>query len=143
VAQAVQADSARDLGGADPGRAQDQKFGALGSDDELFAGRSVQWGDDHMLGRGALRGQKPQGLLQTFASHPELTRLLISCCAADARPNKIGIRGLDAPVTDSWVTVTGTWIPKGKLGTDVAWPPVLHGTSARQVKQPESPYEKR
>ena len=72
-----------------------------------------------------------------------LTRLLISCCAADARPNKIEVRGLDAPVTDSWVTVTGTWIPKGKLGTDGAWPPVLHGTSVKQMKQPESPYEKR
>jgi uncharacterized repeat protein (TIGR03943 family) len=72
-----------------------------------------------------------------------LTRLLISCCAADARPNKAEIRGVGAPAADSWVTVTGTWIPEGTLGTDEAWPPVLEGTSVRQVEQPGNPYEKR
>ncbi|MGP4086081.1 TIGR03943 family putative permease subunit [Streptomyces sp. KR55] len=72
-----------------------------------------------------------------------LTRLLISCCAADARPDKIEIRQSDAPAVDSWVSVTGTWIPKGKLGSDEAWPPVLAATDVRQVEQPENPYEKR
>lgn len=72
-----------------------------------------------------------------------VTRLLISCCAADARPDKIEIRGIDAPPTDAWVTVTGTWHPKGKLGSEEARPPVLDGTSVRRVKQPENPYEKR
>ncbi|OAH13712.1 TIGR03943 family putative permease subunit [Streptomyces jeddahensis] len=71
-----------------------------------------------------------------------LTRLLISCCAADARPNKIEIRGADAPATDAWVTVTGTWHPEGELGSDEAWPPVLDATSVKHVKQPENPYEK-
>lgn len=72
-----------------------------------------------------------------------LTRLLISCCAADARPDKVEIRGADAPEVDSWVTVTGTWHPKGKLGSDAAWPPVLDASSIKHIKQPESPYEKR
>lgn len=72
-----------------------------------------------------------------------VTRLLISCCAADARPDKIEIRRIDAPPTDAWVTVTGTWHPKGKLGSEEAWPPVLDGTSAKRVPQPENPYEKR
>lgn len=71
-----------------------------------------------------------------------LTRLLISCCAADARSEKVEIRGADAPAVDSWVTVTGTWHPKGKLGSDAAWPPVLDATDVKQVKQPERPYEK-
>ncbi|MEU9207686.1 TIGR03943 family protein [Streptomyces sp. NPDC048415] len=72
-----------------------------------------------------------------------LTRLLISCCAADARSEKVEIRGADAPTVDSWVTVTGTWHPKGKLGSDAAWPPALDATDVKQVKQPERPYEKR
>ncbi|MFE7767669.1 TIGR03943 family putative permease subunit [Streptomyces sp. NPDC057438] len=72
-----------------------------------------------------------------------VTRLLISCCAADARPDKIEIRGVDAPPTDVWVTVTGTWHPKGELGSEEAWPPVLDGTSVKHVRQPENPYEKR
>ncbi|WP_406443721.1 TIGR03943 family protein [Streptomyces sp. NBC_01613] len=72
-----------------------------------------------------------------------LTRLLVSCCAADATTSKVEIRGADPTPTDTWMTVTGTWHPKGKLGTDAAWPPVLDATSARQVKQPADPYEKR
>ena len=73
-----------------------------------------------------------------------VTRLLVSCCAADATTSKVEIRGAgDAPPSDTWMTVTGTWHPKGRLGTDAAWPPVLDATSARQVKQPADPYEKR
>lgn len=72
-----------------------------------------------------------------------LARLLITCCAADASTYKIEITGADAPVNDTWVTVTGTWHPKGKLGSDAAWPPVLDSTSVRQVKEPANPYERR
>ncbi|CAM5484625.1 TIGR03943 family putative permease subunit [Streptomyces chartreusis] len=72
-----------------------------------------------------------------------LTRLLVSCCAADAQPDKVEIRRADAPATDTWVTVTGTWVPKGKLGSDAAWPPVLSATDVKQVEQPDNPYEKR
>ncbi|MFI6008669.1 TIGR03943 family putative permease subunit [Streptomyces sp. NPDC051243] len=72
-----------------------------------------------------------------------LTRLLISCCAADARPDKIEIRKADAPAVDNWVSVTGTWVPEGKLGSEEAWPPVLAATDVRHVGQPENPYEKR
>ncbi|WP_041818669.1 TIGR03943 family putative permease subunit [Streptomyces davaonensis] len=72
-----------------------------------------------------------------------LTRLLISCCAADARPDKVEIHGTHAPAVDSWVTVTGTWVPNGEPGSDQAWPPVLSATEVKQVEQPENPYEKR
>ncbi|MFE7811518.1 TIGR03943 family protein [Streptomyces sp. NBRC 110035] len=72
-----------------------------------------------------------------------LTRLRVSCCAADARADRIEIREADAPAVDSWVSVTGTWVPKGRLGTDEAWPPVLAATDVRHVGQPENPYEKR
>jgi uncharacterized repeat protein (TIGR03943 family) len=72
-----------------------------------------------------------------------VTRLLVSCCAADATTSKVEIRGADALPVDTWVTVTGVWHPKGKLGTDGAWPPVLDAASVKQVKQPADPYEKR
>ncbi|MER5525119.1 TIGR03943 family protein [Streptomyces sp. NPDC002677] len=70
-----------------------------------------------------------------------LTRLMVTCCAADATTSKVEIRGEDAPLTDTWVTVTGTWHPKGRLGSDAAWPPVLDARSARTVSQPSDPYE--
>jgi uncharacterized repeat protein (TIGR03943 family) len=75
-----------------------------------------------------------------------VTRLMVTCCAADATTSKVEIRGDEAdgaPQTDTWVTVTGTWIPKGKLGTDGAWPPVLKTTEVKQVREPADPYEKR
>ncbi|WP_406331506.1 TIGR03943 family putative permease subunit [Streptomyces sp. NBC_00203] len=72
-----------------------------------------------------------------------LARLLITCCAADASTYKIRIKGADAPVNDTWVTVTGTWHPKGKLGSEEAWPPVLDAASVKTVKQPDNPYERR
>ncbi|MFJ3440480.1 TIGR03943 family putative permease subunit [Streptomyces sp. NPDC086081] len=72
-----------------------------------------------------------------------VTRLLVSCCAADASAAKAEVRGADAPAVDTWVTVTGTWRPEGALGTDAAWPPVLDATSVRRVPQPGNPYEKR
>ncbi|MER6688603.1 TIGR03943 family putative permease subunit [Streptomyces minutiscleroticus] len=42
-----------------------------------------------------------------------VARLLVSCCAADARALKVEVRGAGAPAADTWVTVTGTWHPTG------------------------------
>ncbi|MEU1178958.1 TIGR03943 family protein [Streptomyces sp. NPDC005820] len=73
-----------------------------------------------------------------------VTRLLVTCCAADATTGKVEIRGADddAPPTDTWITVTGTWHPEGTLGSDAAWPPVLDAAKVTRVKQPADPYEK-
>ncbi|WP_425579460.1 TIGR03943 family putative permease subunit [Streptomyces lacrimifluminis] len=86
--------------------------------------------------------------LTGFVTHGDdgawyVTRLLVSCCAADASTSKVEIRDADAPVTDTWVTVTGTWVPKGKPGSDAAWPPVLDAGSVRKIAEPSNPYEKR
>ncbi|MEU6918226.1 TIGR03943 family putative permease subunit [Streptomyces olindensis] len=72
-----------------------------------------------------------------------VTRLLVSCCAADATTARAEVRGADAPPEDTWVTVTGTWRPEGAPGSDAAWPPVVDAASVRQVAQPDNPYEKR
>ncbi|MEU0028535.1 TIGR03943 family protein [Streptomyces sp. NPDC006335] len=74
-----------------------------------------------------------------------LTRLSVTCCAADATTSKVEVRGATdgAPPVDTWVTVTGTWHPEGELGTDSAWPPVVDASAVRLVRQPADPYEKR
>ncbi|MFD5714594.1 TIGR03943 family putative permease subunit [Streptomyces pharetrae] len=64
-----------------------------------------------------------------------VTRLAVACCAADATVSKVEIRGTsEAPPTDTWVTVTGTWRAGGT---------VLDARSVRTVRQPANPYEKR
>ncbi|WP_449348913.1 TIGR03943 family putative permease subunit [Streptomyces shaanxiensis] len=74
-----------------------------------------------------------------------LTRLFVTCCAADATTSKVEVRGAadGAPPVDTWVTVTGTWHPEGRFGTDSAWPPVVDASAVERVAQPADPYEKR
>ncbi|MFG3101035.1 hypothetical protein ACGFZL_10995 [Streptomyces sp. NPDC048182] len=38
-----------------------------------------------------------------------MTRLRVTCCAADATAVKA-----EAPEADTWVTVTGSWHPRGR-----------------------------
>ncbi|MFD6289838.1 TIGR03943 family putative permease subunit [Streptomyces sp. NPDC060205] len=71
-----------------------------------------------------------------------VARLRVTCCAADAQALKVEIRGEDAPAADTWVTVTGTWHPTGKPGTDAARP-VLDAVSVKRTTAPSDPYEKR
>ncbi|MES4909280.1 MULTISPECIES: TIGR03943 family putative permease subunit [unclassified Streptomyces] len=68
-----------------------------------------------------------------------VSRLVISCCAADAQVRKVRVHGPAAPPPDTWVTVTGTWHPTGKLGTDDA-SPALDVSTVERVPAPKDPY---
>lgn len=60
----------------------------------------------------------------------ELTRLVVSCCAADSQSLKVRVRGAPAPPADQWVTVVGT---AGKSGA-------LKVTDLKRISQPPNPY---
>lgn len=66
-----------------------------------------------------------------------LARYQIACCAADAVPMVVRIRGTsgDPPSRDQWVTVTGTFRP---TSDDV---PELAATSIVEIDPPDDPYE--
>jgi uncharacterized repeat protein (TIGR03943 family) len=71
-----------------------------------------------------------------------LTRIAITCCAADARPVRIAVRDADRsfPV-DSWIAVTGTYDGLDpEAGTD-RQVPVIRAASVEAVAQPADPYE--
>ncbi|PJM95662.1 TIGR03943 family putative permease subunit [Streptomyces sp. CB01373] len=68
-----------------------------------------------------------------------LTRIVISCCAADAQSVKVRIHGTPAPPADSWVAVTGTWHPGGTLGTSSA-PAALDARSVEKTDKPVNAY---
>lgn len=70
-----------------------------------------------------------------------LTRFVISCCAADARPVRVAIRGGQSPrpAPDTWLEVTGTWHAETRSGEDTR-PPTLDLTSLRTVAPPANQY---
>ncbi|MET7775427.1 MULTISPECIES: TIGR03943 family putative permease subunit [Streptomyces] len=68
-----------------------------------------------------------------------LTRIIFTCCAADAQSVKVRIHGAAALPADTWVTVTGTWHPGGKLGTSAA-PAALDARTVKKVAKPVNAY---
>ncbi|MGW7411728.1 TIGR03943 family putative permease subunit [Streptomyces sp. NPDC054863] len=69
----------------------------------------------------------------------ELTRLVVSCCAADSLSLNVPVHGVPAPPADSWVKVTGTWRPGGTPGTTSA-SLALDVTTIERIPEPASPY---
>ncbi|MET8079198.1 TIGR03943 family protein [Streptomyces sp. NPDC005303] len=49
-----------------------------------------------------------------------LTRIIFTCCAADSQSVKVRMYGTETPPANTWLAVTGTWHPKGALGTPTA-----------------------
>jgi uncharacterized repeat protein (TIGR03943 family) len=73
-----------------------------------------------------------------------LARMIVSCCAADARPIKIGLTGgLPGDLAqDVWLTVTGTFNPKTVADPiNGATIPFLSVTGVERSDQPNNPYQ--
>ncbi|MGW1610366.1 TIGR03943 family putative permease subunit [Streptomyces sp. NPDC002285] len=68
-----------------------------------------------------------------------LTRLLLSCCAADAQSVKVRVHGARDLPADTWVSVTGTWHGGGTLGTNSA-PVALDARTVTEVARPVNAY---
>ncbi|MEU4098673.1 TIGR03943 family protein [Streptomyces sp. NPDC026673] len=106
-----------------------------------YAGRAVYDGGRSLRGR--------QIVLTGFVSigrdgTPYLTRMVLNCCAADARPVKIGLSGRVPPVLrpDAWLEVTGRYIPRRAEDPVNGGPiPFLDVSVARPVRAPAEPYE--
>jgi uncharacterized repeat protein (TIGR03943 family) len=73
-----------------------------------------------------------------------LTRMILTCCAADGRPVKVGLSG-DVPgrlPADTWIEVTGRYDPRvDKDRANNESIPYLRAESIREVTQPTQPYE--
>jgi uncharacterized repeat protein (TIGR03943 family) len=70
-----------------------------------------------------------------------LTRLTLTCCAADAVTSKVLMVGPpSSPATSTWVNVVGQWTPGGGINSETAIP-WLQVTSVTPVSQPANPYE--
>lgn len=70
----------------------------------------------------------------------DLTRIIISCCAADAQSVKVRIYSNGIPPANTWVSVTGNWHPGGKLGTRSA-PIALDAQTVKKIQRPSNGYQ--
>jgi uncharacterized repeat protein (TIGR03943 family) len=73
-----------------------------------------------------------------------LTRMILTCCAADGRPVKVGLSGQvpDGLPADTWIEVTGRYDPRtDKDTTNDETIPYLEVESVRRVEQPAQSYE--
>ncbi|MFI2200154.1 TIGR03943 family putative permease subunit [Streptomyces sp. NPDC020192] len=68
-----------------------------------------------------------------------LTRIIFTCCAADSQTVKVRVYGTEAPPADTWLAVTGTWHPRGALGTKTAQA-ALDVTDTHPIAQPVNAY---
>ncbi len=84
--------------------------------------------------------------LTGFVVHTEgstlLARLVISCCAADAFPVTVRLRGGEADhlASDAWIQVTGQVVP-GTATKDNSYTPDFTPASVTPVPAPKDPYE--
>ncbi len=69
-----------------------------------------------------------------------LTRMAMSCCAADAQASRIKVTETEDLPADAWVEVTGRWVEGGGVADPKAVP-VLEATSVTPVPAPRNPYE--
>ncbi|MHC5903780.1 TIGR03943 family putative permease subunit [Streptomyces sp. S6] len=69
-----------------------------------------------------------------------LTRLILSCCAADAQSMKVKVYGVTPPESDTWVSITGTWHPTGTLGTPSA-EVALDAHTLKKIDRPSNGYQ--
>ncbi len=82
----------------------------------------------------------------TIASdgQPYLTRMILSCCAADAQPVKVALSGRIPPVLapDTWLAVTGTYTARQTTDPVNGGPvPFLDVSRADPATAPADPYE--
>lgn len=68
-----------------------------------------------------------------------VTRLAISCCAADGAAFRVRVEGAEAPPEEQWVTVVGTWVEG--TGTDLGDTPAIAASEVTEVDEPAQPYE--
>lgn len=94
---------------------------------------------------GTLHGRQVRltGFIVHSAGNTYLGRLVIACCAADAKPVKVRLDGplrlADLP-QDSWFEVRGRLVP-GSAQPNAHYTPTLTVQDLHQVPTPTKPYE--
>ncbi|MEU5948378.1 TIGR03943 family protein [Micromonospora sp. NPDC047465] len=101
-----------------------------------------------LFDRGASLGGRRVRLTGFVTTGPDgrslLARMVLSCCAADGRPVKLGLTGAapEGLADDTWIEVTGRYSDRiARDPVNDAEIPYLDVESWRQVPTPKRPYE--
>ncbi|WP_205326245.1 TIGR03943 family protein [Glycomyces sp. YM15] len=93
-----------------------------------------------------LEGHRIQlrGFILYEGDEPQLARMVVACCAADARPVKIGFEG-DLPANlepDQWVEVVGEYTPRqGRDEINGELVPYIEVESVTPIPTPDNEYQ--
>ncbi|HEU4489467.1 MAG TPA: TIGR03943 family protein [Jiangellales bacterium] len=68
-----------------------------------------------------------------------VTRIAMSCCAADGQAVKVKVLGQPAPPADTWVEVTGTYVPPDAQDPRTV-PAVIQASGVVETTAPSNPY---
>jgi uncharacterized repeat protein (TIGR03943 family) len=75
---------------------------------------------------------------------PYLARMIVTCCAADARPVKVGLTG-DLPATlkpDEWIEIEGSYVDRAdKDPVNAELVPYVQVATVHDIAAPEQQYE--
>lgn len=85
-----------------------------------------------------------RGFILYDGDEPQLARMVVACCAADARPVKIGFEG-DVPEglePDQWVEVVGVYTPReGRDEINGELVPYIEVESVTKIESPDNEYQ--
>lgn len=85
-----------------------------------------------------------RGFILYDGDEPQLARMVVACCAADARPVKIGFEG-DVPEglePDQWVEVVGVYTPReGRDEINGEVVPYIEVESVTEIESPDNEYQ--
>jgi uncharacterized repeat protein (TIGR03943 family) len=106
-----------------------------------YASRAVFDGGKSLTGRDV----KLTGFVAPGADgKPMLARIIMTCCAADARPVKVALSG-DVPTglpANAWVSIVGTYVPSSTRDpVNQAVVPYVAVRTWQQISAPDQPYE--
>ena len=128
--------------------AAESDFSPLPSGDDVVALTMLDYASRAVFDKGRSLGDRKvrlTGFLVTGADgKPMLARMILSCCAADARPIKVGFAGSGPTglADDSWVEVEGTYSDQ-RTADDVNGEviPFIEVTAWRSIEPPKEQYE--
>lgn len=128
--------------------AAESDFSPLPSGDDVVPITMLDYASRAVFDKGQSLGERKvrlTGFLATGADGKQmLARMILSCCAADARPIKVGFAGSGPSglADDSWVEVEGTYTDQrvtDPVNGEII--PFIAVTSWRSVEAPKEQYE--